>query len=118
MLIVVLGTIAIVLAAIAIGVVVDKKVGFLADPKDFETEEQRKRKQLVSHGAGEAPATALHVRQEQVAKLRASQRCTSCRGVMTFDRDDTARYDGRDLTVLHFTCAKCGATRSLYILIR
>ena len=112
---VILGTIAIVLAAVVVGLVVDKKVGFLPAPKDFETAEQKQRKQLVSHGAGEAPATALRVREAQIAKLRTSQRCPSCRAQMTNDADDTVYYDGRELLVLHFTCPTCSATRAIYI---
>jgi len=111
----VFGTIAIVAAAIGIGIVIDRKVGLLAAPSDFETDAQRARKQLVSHGAGEAPATALRLRGAQIANLRTAQRCPSCRAAMTAGADDTVRYDERDLLVLHFACGACGTTRSLYI---
>lgn len=112
---IVLGTIAIVAAAVGIGLVLEKKIGFIVGPKDLETEAQRKRKQLVSHAAGEAPATALRVRDVQIAKLRTTQRCASCRGAMAGADDDTVHYDGRELLVMHFTCAACGTTRALYI---
>lgn len=115
MILIILGTLAVVGVAVAIGMLINRKTPLLAAPEDFETEAQRARKQLVSHGAGEAPATALRVRAPQIEKLRTTQRCPSCRAAMGSDDDDTVRYDDRDLLVLHFTCPACAATRSLYI---
>lgn len=112
---VILGTIAIVIVVVAIGMLFDRKVGFLPAPSDFDTDKDRERKKLVSHGAGEAPATALRIRGGQVAKLRRSQRCTGCRNEMRNERDDRVRYGETELLVLHFTCTSCSTRRMLYV---
>lgn len=109
---VVLGTIGIVGAMIAVGFGLDRWLGALKKPEQLEADKLRERRKRLSHGAGEAPATALRVREAQIANLRTSQRCTSCRAVMSGDTDDTARYDGVDLLVLHFTCVQ-GSIRPL-----
>lgn len=115
MILVIVGTIVIVGATVGIGLWLDKKVGFIAGPEDFETDEQRARKKRVSHAAGEAPGTALRLRDAQLANLRAAQRCATCRDVMSEDPESNVRYDDRELRVLHFTCVRCGAERSLYV---
>lgn len=112
---VILGTLVIVAVTIAIGLLVDRKYPLLPSPKGLETKADRERKQLVSHAAGEAPATALHLRDAQIAKLRTSQRCPACRAAMIGGEDDHVRFDDRELLVLHFTCGGCGAGRTLYI---
>ena len=112
---VIVGTIAIVLVTVAIGLVINRKLPLLPGPKDFETDAERERKKLVSHGAGEAPATALRIREPQIAKLRTSQRCPSCRAALEAEPDDRVRYNDRELLVLHFRCPTCNTRRSLYI---
>lgn len=112
---VVVGTIAIVAVVIVIGVLIDRRFRLLPAKEDFETDRDRKRKEVASHAAGEAAATALRVRAAQVDKLRTSQRCASCRAVMRNDADDAVRYDKADLLVLHFTCPSCAQTRTLYV---
>jgi hypothetical protein len=115
MILVIVGTIVIVGATVGIGLWLDKKVGFIAGPEDFETDEQRARKKRVAHAAGEAPATALRLRDAQLASLRVAQRCPSCRDVMREDGESAVRYNDTELHVLHFTCARCGSVRSLYV---
>jgi len=115
MLVVVLGTIAIILVTVTIGLLINRNIGFLPGPEDFKTDKDRERKKLVSHGAGEAPATALRVRDVQIAKLRTSQRCASCRAEMRNEADDSVRYNETDLLVLQFTCGSCASKRALYI---
>lgn len=112
---VILGTIAIVVVVVAIGMLLDRKFGILPAPSDFDTDKDRERKKLVSHGAGEAPATALRIRDAQVAKLRTSQRCTGCRNEMRNEGDDRVRYGDTELLVLHFTCTSCNTRRTLYV---
>jgi hypothetical protein len=112
---VIVGTIAIVIVTVAIGLLINRKVPLLPGPKDFETDADRERKRLVSHGAGEAPATALRIREPQIAKLRTSQRCSTCRGPLEAEADDRVRYNDRELLVLHFHCPACNTRRSLYI---
>lgn len=105
----IVGTLAIVLITIAVGLLVDRKYGVL--PKPTELAEP---KRPPKHAAGEAPATAIRARDGQLANLRV-QRCGSCRAVMTNETDDIVRYDARELLVLHFTCPACATRRSLYI---
>ena len=106
----IIGTIAIVLITVAVGLLVDRKVGFLPNP----TEIAEDKKLPPPHGAGEAPATAIRARAGQLAKLRA-QRCTACRRAMTNLADDTVRYNDRELLVLAFSCPACATKRVLYI---
>jgi len=106
----IIGTIAIVLIMIAVGLLVDRKVGLLPKPADFVED----KKPPPTHGAAEAPATAIRARDSQLAKLRV-QRCTACRAAMRNEADDTVRYNERELLVLHFTCTACGNKRVLYI---
>lgn len=112
---IVLGTIAIVIVAVVLGIVIDRKVGLLPAPKDFEDPEKSDRKQLATHGAGEAPATALRVRDTQITKLRTSQRCATCRTAMIGEADDTVRYNDTDQLVLHFACPSCASKRAVYL---
>ena len=112
---VVLGTIGIVGAIIAIGIGIDRWIGALKKPEEIEADKERERKVLLSHGGGEAPATALRVRDAQIANLRITQRCAACHAVMTGGFDDAVRYGDLALLVLHFTCGSCAATRTVYI---
>jgi hypothetical protein len=111
----VIGTIAIVLVVIVVGLLVDRKVTVLPKPK---LEVAKLDKPSAVHLPGEAPATALRVRGAQLDKLRTSQRCPSCRTAMEAGADDTVRYDDADLLVLHFTCTRCDARRTLYVVPR
>lgn len=111
----IIGTIAIVLVTIAIGLILDRKAPRLTDPRP---ESLDRKKLATTHAAGEAPSTALNVRDAQLDKLRTSQRCPECRAVMRGDADDHARYDDKDLLVLHFICPSCSTKRTLYVTTR
>jgi hypothetical protein len=110
----IVGTIAIVLVTVAIGLWIDRKKPLLPRPEDVA---EPPKLAPPSHAAGEAPATAIRAGESQLRSLRASQRCAACRGLMTSDpaADDRIRYDDRDMLVLHFTCTRCGARRSMYV---
>jgi hypothetical protein len=111
---VVLGTIAIVAATIAIGTLVDRKFGILPRPERLAAAATRPA--LPNHGAGEAPATAIRASSpQQLERLRDGQRCPDCRTVMSGDPDDTVRFAGRELRVLRFRCASCASRRVLYV---
>ena len=107
----ILGTVAIVVVTIALGVVVDRR--FRLSPRPEALAEDRPRP--PAHVAGEAPATAIRAGAAQLAKLRASQRCTACRALLVAGDDDHVRYDNRDLIVLQFRCPSCAAKRALYV---
>jgi hypothetical protein len=108
----IIGTIAIVLITVAVGLLIDRKHAIL--PKPTEIMADKPEHKPPTHAAGEAPATAIRARPPQLAKLR-SQRCTVCRATMTNGDDDTVHYNERDLLVLHFTCSQCAAKRTLYV---
>src|SRR5205823_12953623 len=105
---VVIGTIAVVAVTIAIGLYVDRKVR----PPDAEPGAPKK---LASHAAGEAPATAFRAGAVQLGRIRAGQRCRSCRTPMQHEPDERVRFDDRDLLVLSFRCPRCATRRALYV---
>ena len=108
----IIGTIAIVLVTVVIGLLIDRKAPILGRPEESPA---AKRKKQATHAAGEAPATALRVAADQLDKLRGSQRCPRCRSTMQSAPDDHVRYDNADLLVCHFTCENCPGTRTLYV---
>jgi hypothetical protein len=109
----ILGTVAIIAVAIAIGVVVDRKIDLLPRPEKLA----EPRPKLPGHAAGEAPATAIRAGGAQRATLRATQRCKACRTVLVADGDDDhVRYDDRELVVILFRCPNCGVKRALYVM--
>lgn len=107
---VILGTLAVVLIVVVVGLLLDRKVRLLPRRQDLEPA----RKKPPAYAAGEAPSTAIRARPAQLEKLRA-QRCPACRSAMDVGEDDTVRFDDRDLLVLHFTCPSCAGKRSVYV---
>jgi hypothetical protein len=99
-----------VLVTVAIGLLLDRKAPILPRPETLAEPPKPS-----PYAAGEAAATAIRAGDTQLAKLRTSQRCPSCRGAMTHESDDPVRYDERELLVLHFRCPRCAAPRSLYV---
>jgi hypothetical protein len=112
----VIGTIAIVLVVVLVGLWIDRRAPIL--PKPDELAAQSTARKVSSHAAGEAPATALRIPASQVAKLRASQRCPECRAVMESGPDEHVRYNEADLLICHFTCPKCSGRRTIYANLR
>jgi hypothetical protein len=109
----IIGTIAIVLVTVVIGLLIDRKAPVLAKPKATAADELKKRS---IHAAGEAPATALQIGEDQLERLRSTQRCPRCRRPMRSAPDDRVRYGDADLLVCHFTCESCPGTRTLYVM--
>jgi hypothetical protein len=110
---VIVGTIAIVLITVIIGLLVDRKYSVV--PKASELDPKPARKPAPpTYAEGEAPATAIRASASQLAKLRC-QRCATCRSEMTNDADDTVRYNDRELLVLHFSCPAGHGKRSVYV---
>ena len=105
------GTLAIVGVTIVIGLWATKKRGI--GPTKQELLDAQKPKP-PRYAAGEAPSTAIRAGADQLVRLRTSQRCKSCRALMSVAGEDTVRYDDRDLLVLDLHCA-CGARRGLYV---
>jgi hypothetical protein len=109
----ILGTIAIVLITVLVGLLIDRRVHFLPRPADLAESDDRK-PPPATYAAGEAPATAIRVRPGQLAKLR-QQKCPSCRTDMSAAPDEPVRYNDRQLLVLNFTCPKCATRRTIYV---
>ena len=109
----ILGTIAIVLITVLVGLLLDRRIRLLPRPADLAASDDRK-PAPVAYAAGEAPATAIRVRAGQLAKLR-HQKCPACRSDMTNTPDESVRYNDRTLLVLLFSCPKCAARRTIYV---
>ena len=100
---VVIGTLAIVAATVSAGLLIERRFGF-------------RHRQLAApdrdppHAAGAAPATAIC--GGDLAVLR---RQTCCAVAMDALPDDRVRYNDGELLVLRFACARCPATRRIYV---
>jgi hypothetical protein len=106
----VVGTIAIVAVTIAIGMLVDRRAA--AVPSDAAHREEPRAAHLAP---GETAVTAIRAGDAQLARLRAAQRCSECRGEMIAQADDAAQLGGQRLVLLRFRCARCDARRTIYV---
>lgn len=109
----VLGTIAIVAVAIAIGVVVDRRLGLLPRAERLRAAGQPRPR--PRHTSGAAPSTAVRADAAQLERLRAGPTCPHCRTEMSAQPDDTVRFAGRELLVLAFRCPACASKRAIYV---
>lgn len=106
----VLGTIGVVIATVIAGLAADRKWG-LVPRKERLAPAQRAAP--PAHAEGEAPATAIPVTPAEITALRSRQRC--CRAVMDSLADDEIAFGGGMLGILHFRCAGCSSTTSVYV---
>jgi hypothetical protein len=102
----VLATLGIVAAAIAVGVLVDRKIGLLPRPRDL-LEAGRPGWKLPAHAPGAAPETAL-------AAPAARVRCRACRRRALPDGESRATYGERELVVRSYRCPRCAAITTIY----
>ena len=107
----VIGTIAIVAATVAIGVFLTRRTRLVPQPEELSAPPRR----APRVEPGLTAATAIRATAAQLDRLRTAQRCTACRTTLSSEPDDTARFDGGELTLLRFRCATCGAKRTLYV---
>lgn len=110
----VLGTIAIVLATVALGRWADKRWGLLPARRDNQLPEA-KPPTLASYPAGHAASTAISAAPKAIASLRARRHCPSCRAPMQPLDDDRVAYEGGELLVLRFSCPSCTNHVSVYV---
>jgi hypothetical protein len=103
----VLGTIAIIGATIAIGVVIDRKVGILPR-RELLLADGKPRLKLPPHAPGAAPETALATPPGEVA-------CSACEAATRLEGDSPVAYDGRALTARRYRCTRCAATTTIYV---
>jgi hypothetical protein len=111
---IVLGTIAIVLGTVGIGVVLDRKLR-IVPRKERLLEAGGRRPELPPHEPGEAAASAIRATPGEVERMRRQQRCPACRAALDVIADDRVRYDGRELLVLAFTCPRCSTRKRIYV---
>ena len=113
---VIIGTLVIIIITVLVGVFIEKRSGIKLEKQNVRMHVQRSQPP-TKYTLGETAATAFRVGNAQLAKLRASQRCSECRTEMMHSDadDDQVRYDQRDLLVLHFTCPRCQTKRRLYV---
>lgn len=107
MLWIVIGTIAFVIVSITAGLYLDRRFGLL--PRRDKL--QAPKPALPAHADGEAPATAIYATSLEPLRERACRTCKTSMEATT----DTVRYEGRALTVLAFTCPRCGAHDRIYV---
>ena len=103
---IVLGTLGIVGAVIAAGVLADRRFGLLPRPHEL-LEAGRPGWKLPPHTPGEAPETALAAPPRTV-------RCRACRRRALPDGDSRATYGDRELVVRRYRCARCAAITTIY----
>ena len=104
----VLGTLGVVAAVIAAGVLIDRRVGLLPRP-DRLLAAGRPGLKLPTHAPGEAPETALAAPPRTV-------RCRACRRRTRPDVDGDSRvtYGDRELIVRRYRCPRCAAITTIY----
>jgi hypothetical protein len=110
----VVGTIAVVLVTIVLGMLADRRWGLIPSGKQLQ-EASKPRPLPPPHAPGEAPATALELTPIERAKLVDRQRCAVCKVKVSLAGDEPITYDGRVLRVLAFSCPGCGHRHSLYL---
>jgi hypothetical protein len=107
----IIGTVVLVLVTVGIGVLADRKLGLMPRPEALAEE----RPAPPTHAAGEAAATAIRASGTQLERLRASQRCRTCRAALVESNEGRVRYDDRELVVIELHCPRCETKRALYI---
>ncbi|HVV84056.1 MAG TPA: hypothetical protein VHE35_13365 [Kofleriaceae bacterium] len=106
---VVLGTVAIVIAMVGLGLVLDRWIGVLPRPEEL-TAGQRPAPSLPA--AGETAGCAIRATSAARSRVIARQRC--CQVTMAAGAEEPVVLAGKRLVVVRLTCAVCGAHRPLY----
>ncbi|MGE0867199.1 MAG: hypothetical protein AB7P03_01460 [Kofleriaceae bacterium] len=109
------GTIAIVLVAIAIGQWADRRWGLLPGRRRDKQLPEPTQHSLASYPPGHAASTAISATPKAIASLRARRHCPTCRAAMQPLDDDCVAYEGGELLVLRFSCPACNAHVSVYV---
>ena len=109
----IIGTIAIVLAIIALGVWLDRRrVSILPRPGELGGDAKPP---PPLDPPGTAAAAALRLSRRRLDKAITGQHCTACRGMMTPGPAEPIRFGDKQLQLFPLTCGKCGAARGLYV---
>jgi len=113
-LLIILGTAAIIGAVVAGGLWLDRRVSLVPRPEEL-AEASRRKLPSADHEPGAAPQTALRIDAAQRRRVIARQRCT-CAGKppLAVASEDEIRYGDKTLRVVRLRCPACAAPRSLY----
>jgi hypothetical protein len=110
----VLGTLGIVAATILAGMFVDRRWSLLPRKEDLQLAAGQ-RPLLPGFGAGEAPQTAVVATLGEIERIRRVQKCPRCKIALDSRADEAVTFDGNELRVLQFACARCSGIRSVYV---
>jgi hypothetical protein len=108
---VVLGTVAIVIAMVGLGLALDRWVGVLPRAEELAALD-RPAPAPALPAAGETAGAAIRATTSARARVLGRQRC--CDVTMTAGPEDPIVLGGRKLVVIRLTCPVCGAHRPLY----
>jgi len=111
MLLAILGTAGVVIAFVAVGLWVDRRVSILPRPEELAAAAEAPKKK-EQHAPGAAAETAIRADEHQIARLARRRHCGAR---MARDPDDLVRFGDATLTVLRFHCAACGARDRVYL---
>ncbi len=107
---IVLGTLAIIVAMVGVGLALDRWIGILPRPEQLAAGPRPPPPVLPA--AGETAGAAIPATSAARARHLARQRC--CGVTMTAGPEEEIVLAGRALLVIRLTCAVCGAHRPMY----
>jgi hypothetical protein len=105
-----LGTMAVVAAVIALGVVIDRRFSLLPRPGELRALDAP-----PPDPPGSTPAAALRVPAPRLSRVLSGQRCTSCKRRVTAGDGSPIRLGDHALAVYKLTCPACATSRALYV---
>lgn len=108
----ILGTIAVVIASVIAGLLVDRRWPLLPRP-DRLLAAGAPRLLAAPTAPGGAPATALDLSPGEIERLRHTTR--HCRRTMDSLADDAVDFEGTAVRVLRFRCDRCGALAQVHV---
>jgi hypothetical protein len=109
---VVLGTLAVVAAVIAIGVLIDRRWSILPRPEELRDEGAPK---PPPDPPGTVASAPLRLTARKLSRALVAQRCVTCRTRLEAGPGEPIRFAGKELQLFRMTCGTCGAGRGLYV---
>lgn len=104
-----LGTVAVVIAMVGVGLALDRWVGVLPRPEELAAAD---RPANTPPAAGETAGAAIRASSAARARVLARQRC--CEVTMAASAEEPVVLAGRKLVVVRLTCAVCSGHRAFY----
>lgn len=106
---IVLGTVAIMIAMVGLGALLDRWIGVLPRAEELAAAPPAK---AALPAAGETAGAAIRATPSARARVLARARC--CAVTMTAGPEEPVVLAGRPLLVVRVTCAVCGGHRPIY----